>query len=216
MTRASSLDDYEKFAKDKMTWKDEWISVIFSDEKTFNLDGPGGLKSYWHDLRTEKKIFSKRNFGGGTVMVWGAFNFNGVLPIVKISSSMNSSNYVQVLHENLIPNAEKYAGNDWTFQQDNDVVHVSKETKKFFTENSVNLLDWPSCSPDLNPIENLWGLIARRVYHNQRQFNKVDELWTEIQNVWYNIEPDILQNLIVSMKDRIFDVIRLNGAQTKY
>lgn len=204
------------FARNHMTWSDEWLSVIFSDEKKFNLDGPDGLKCYWHDIRADKRIFSKRNFGGGTVMVWGAFSFNGVLPIVKITPSMNSSDYIKVIGENLIPNSIDYAGSDFIFQQDNARIHVSKESKKFFADNSVKLLPWPACSPDLNPIENLWGVIARRVYANQRQFNKVDDLWGEIQKIWYDLEPELLQNLISSMKNRIFDVIRLNGGQIDY
>jgi len=43
--------------------------VIFSDEKKFNLDGPDGCDSYWHDLRKEHLVKPRRNFGGGSVMV---------------------------------------------------------------------------------------------------------------------------------------------------
>jgi len=42
--------------------------VLFSDEKKFSLDGPDGLNHYWHDLRKEPLTFSRRNFGGGSVM----------------------------------------------------------------------------------------------------------------------------------------------------
>lgn len=58
-----------EFARKYMTWTDKWMSVIFSDGKEFNLDGPDGLRCYWHDVRTEERIFPKRNFGGGLVMV---------------------------------------------------------------------------------------------------------------------------------------------------
>ncbi|XP_055938024.1 uncharacterized protein LOC129968197 [Argiope bruennichi] len=64
------------WAKEYMHFKDEWIEVMFSDEKKFNLDGPDGWRYYWHDLRKEPEIFSKRQMGGGSVMIWGAFSFN--------------------------------------------------------------------------------------------------------------------------------------------
>uniref|UniRef100_A0A8R1I8R4 Transposable element Tc3 transposase-like DNA-binding HTH domain-containing protein n=1 Tax=Caenorhabditis japonica TaxID=281687 RepID=A0A8R1I8R4_CAEJA len=41
-----------------------WEKITLSDEKKFNLDGPDGYKSYWHDLRKDPAVFSKRNFAG--------------------------------------------------------------------------------------------------------------------------------------------------------
>ena len=55
----------------------QWHSVIFSDEKKFNLDGPDDFAYYWHDLRKEKKYFNKRHNGGGSVMVWAAIGCYG-------------------------------------------------------------------------------------------------------------------------------------------
>ncbi|GBO08049.1 Transposable element Tc3 transposase [Araneus ventricosus] len=57
-----------EFAKKCITMGKKW-DVIFSDEKKFNLDGPNGFRYFWYDLRKEKEIFSKRTFGGGSVMV---------------------------------------------------------------------------------------------------------------------------------------------------
>jgi len=47
----------------------KWETILFSDEKKFNLDGPGGFKYYRHDLRKEPKYYSKRVSGDGSVMV---------------------------------------------------------------------------------------------------------------------------------------------------
>jgi len=50
---------------------------MLSDEKKLNLDGPDGFKFYWHDLWEEPKIFSKRQFGDGSVMIWAGVSSNG-------------------------------------------------------------------------------------------------------------------------------------------
>lgn len=69
------------FAKNHMHWKDEWPNVIFSDEKKWNPDGPDCYSYYWHDLKEKEVTRSKRNFGGGSLMVWAAFSRHGKLPI---------------------------------------------------------------------------------------------------------------------------------------
>uniref|UniRef100_T1J3N2 Transposable element Tc3 transposase n=1 Tax=Strigamia maritima TaxID=126957 RepID=T1J3N2_STRMM len=79
-----------------MSWKNEWIEVLFSDEKKFNLDGPDGWTHYWHDLRKEPEVFSKRQMRGGSVMVWGTFGFNGITDLAFITTRMNSQKYQEI------------------------------------------------------------------------------------------------------------------------
>ncbi|GBN72599.1 Transposable element Tc3 transposase [Araneus ventricosus] len=98
------------FSHQVMTWDNQWIQIIFSDEKKWNLDGPNGWKNYWHDLRKEKEMFSKRQLGGGSVMSWGYFAYNGVGSITFVSGKMNSQAYQIVLASHLLPNAEFLAG----------------------------------------------------------------------------------------------------------
>jgi hypothetical protein len=78
------------------------------------------------------------------------------------------------------------------------------------------VIPWPSLSPDLNPIENLWGLLARKVYANGRQFHTIAELKTAITQSWAEITIAERRPLVESMPNRLFEVIRLNGAKTKY
>lgn len=205
-----------EFAKKYMSWAEQWRQVVFSDEKKFNLDGPDGIRSYWHDLRSKNDVLMSRNFGGGSVMVWGGFNFNGTLPIEFISTKMNSAAYIQMLQGNLLANAGDLVGATWVFQQDNAAIHRSRATMKWFEDSAVAVLEWPSRSPDMNPIENLWGILARRVYANGRQFDCVGALKQKIEEEWSNLDGNILQNLINSMPKRIFEVILNKGGHTKY
>ena len=68
-----------------MSWTEEWTHIIFSDEKKFNPDGPDGFHLYWHDLRKENKSIFSLQFGGGSVMIWGAFSSSGKTELVFIN-----------------------------------------------------------------------------------------------------------------------------------
>ncbi|KAF0702625.1 hypothetical protein AaE_015816 [Aphanomyces astaci] len=144
------------WAREKVTWDDQkWVTVVFSDEKKFNLDGPDGLKFYWHDLRKEKTIFSKRQSGGGSVMGWGGFCSKEKTQLAILEGNQDSSAYVDTLPEYLFPFGDVNFGRDCEFQHDNASTHASKETKAFLAEQGLRVMKWPSKSPDLNPIENM-------------------------------------------------------------
>lgn len=195
------------FARQFMHWTSEWQNVLFSDEKKFNLDDPDGFQNYWHDLRREKSVRMSRNFGGGTVTIWAAFGSRGKSKISWISTKMKANDYVEVLECELIRLYEEIDDENLIFQQDNASIHSAKVTKEWFQRKEINVLPWPAVSPDLNPIENLWGVLARRVYKDGRQFRTVKELKDGIREAWASINENLMRNLVESMPRRIFAVI---------
>ena len=146
-----------EWAKNHMDFGEKWQKVIFSDEKKFNLDGPDGYQFYWHDLRKEPQYFSKRAFGGGSLMIWAAIGWNGKSELVFLSGRQDSHKYKDVLNKYLLPFTNRIAGVETIFQQDNCRIHTSDLMVKWFESMNVPVLDWPSISPDLNIIENLWA-----------------------------------------------------------
>ena len=147
-------------------------NVWFTDEKKFNLDGPDCTKYYFHDLRKRPEVASRRQQGGGGVMVWGAFSSGKKGNLCFPSDKLNSEKYQNILKHYLIPNLS--SGD--TFLQDNAPIHVSQSTLNWFVEQNISPMFFPSRSPDLNPMENIWSSLVKRVYAEGRQYMSHQEL----------------------------------------
>ncbi len=78
------------------------------------------------------------------------------------------------------------------------------------------MLPWRARSPDANPIENLWGLLAQRVYHNGKQYDTIEDLKESVRLAWDAIDVCVLDSLISSMPRRLISIIERRGGQTEY
>ena len=89
-------------------------------------------------------------------MFWGCFAATGRGRLIKVTGNIKKEDYVKFLNENLKdPARELSLGQRLCFTQDNDPKHSANLTKKWLEDNNINVLECPSQSPDLDPIENL-------------------------------------------------------------
>ena len=98
---------------------------------------------------------------------------------------------------------------------DNAPSHAAKATTQYletFGFKNKTMMIWPSHSPDLNPIENLWSIIKRRVYADGKQYTSKDALWKAIKQESNSIPRSLIGKLTDSVNERLFDIIRLNGS----
>ena len=82
--------------------------------------------------------------------------------------------------------------------QDNATPHVSASTKMFLQLHEISILEWPPCSPDCNPIENLWGILVRRVYDGGKCYENVGDLKQAMIAGWDSLEIDEVCKLIIA------------------
>ena len=83
-----------------------------------------------YDIRIDKQIFSKRQVGGGFLMVWAGLGWNGKtdIALINLNHSLNAIAYQELLEEHLLPHAEDIGGPLFIFQQDNASMHTANST----------------------------------------------------------------------------------------
>ena len=94
----------------------------------------------------------------------------GTAELQFIEGTMNSNMYCDILKQRAV------------FQHDNDPKHTSNTTTALLKKMRVKVMDWPSMSPDLNPIERLWGILKRNV--KQRKVSNIHQLCDVIKDEW--------------------------------
>ena len=181
-----------------------------------NLFGSDGFKHVWRQPGEEYKdkcVMPTVKHGGGNVMVWGWMSAAGVGELDFIERNMNSNMYYEILHQNMIPSLQKL-GRRAVFQHDNDPKHTSKTTTALLKRLRVKVMDWPSMSPDLNPIEHFLGILKRKV--EVRKVSNICQLRDVAMKEWKSIPVATCEALVNSMPRRVKAVLDNDGGHTKY
>ncbi len=206
------------WAVEKKNWTvAQWSKVLVSDESKFCISfGNQGPRVWRKSGEAQNPCCLKSSVKfPQSVMIWAAMSSAGVGPLCFLKSTVNAATYQEILEHFMLPSADKLYGDaDFIFQQDLAPAHTAKGTKSWFNDHGVTVLDWPANSPDLNPIENLWGIVKRKMRDTRP--NNADDLKATVKETWASISPQQCHKLITSMPRRIEAVIKAKGAPTKY
>jgi transposase len=209
------------FANGYKDWTiEQWEKVLFSDEKCFYGKGFCG------------RIWVRRPIGEALnpeycvnkishpvkVNVWACFCSSGVGYCHIFNEILDGTLLKNILSDNLIPSAHLHFSSDppeqWFLLHDNDKKFTSDVVKAQLHRTGVTTIDFPPYSPDLNPIENLWNVLAREV--EKHNCDTLEILQDVIAEKWEKIDKNLLKSLVHSMPSRCRAVIDANGWHTKY
>ena len=131
---------------------------------------------------------------------------------------MNQEKYKNVLQSHLLHSIHDFHGgfSNFVFQQNNCGAHKAKSVPAYMDATDISLMEWPAQSPDLNPIENAWALLKRRLRQRTSYLTNADNLFDALCEEWNLIPDSYVSNLIRSMSTRVLLVRKLKGRSTKY
>lgn len=211
------------WAQERSDWTvEDWKRVAFSDETPLCLFQSYGRKFIWvfpGEQLLDKNINPTVKHGGGKIQVWGIFSYWGAGPLHRIHGIMDGEKYRQILIHHMAPyvkELEEKTGYEIIFQQDNDPKHTCKKVKKYLTNKGLEVLDWCSQSPDINPIENAWRQLKQRIAKRKIKAKNLEEVFTFAEEEWNSISLESFRTLIESMPSRCQAVIEAKGGHTKY
>ncbi len=163
LLKQKHCQNYLTWAKDKNNWTVAQLSnILFSDESTFCISfGNQGPRVWMKSGEAQNPCCVKSSVKfSQSVSIWAVLSSAGVGPLCFLKSTVNAATYQEILEHYMLHSVDKVYGDaDFIFQQDLAPAHTAKGYKIWFNDHGLTGLDWPANSPDLNPIENLRGIV---------------------------------------------------------
>lgn len=207
--------------REHRSWtSNDWASVLFSDESRFSLSSDRRRQPIWHESGAAcrpENILERDRYHQGSVMVWAGIMVNGRTPLhVLQSGSMTGARYIT---EVLLPHVRLLSGAfgpAFRFMHDNATCHRTISVQDCLDSEDIQRLVWPSCSPDLNPIENVWEALGRRIAARRYPPTNQDILIRALKEEWDNLPQQLLDHVVQSMPRRLESCIALRGGHIPY
>lgn len=208
----------EKHVTKRLAWAHENIdrdfdNVIFTDE--CSIWARCVLTRAWST--STNRLVQRTVKHGIKVHLWGCFSKQGFGTLHLFTYNLNAEGMLQIYKKALLPSANRWfirKNDDWILQEDNDPKHRSKLCTEWKTRSGIVTLDWPSQSPDANPIENVWAYIKQKL--RGKRTHTLKQLSCEIRRIWRSLPLEYAVKLVESMPRRCQAIIDAGGDWTHY
>lgn len=197
-----------------------WKSWTFSDESSFWLDcskGQRRLVIRRNERYLPANVVGKAQQGGGKLMIWSYISWNGVGPLMFINGGIDSTVYKDILEKTVLPHLLDCLvvnGDIQRFQDDGASCHDSQEIIDFCAELGIDRPFWPPRSPDMNPIEYVWGWVNAKLTRLPVKPQNIDELKMILSELWQEITTEQVRNLYRGMPARLESLAAAGGWNT--
>ena len=197
----------------------QWDQVLFSDESKFNLLTSDRRIHVWRrqgERFHQDCVQQVAPHGGGSVMVWGGFSAQFRTPLYHIQGHLTGIRYRDEILRPLVVPLLRRIGPQALLQDDNAPIHRARVVNDFLQRQGIQRMDWPACSPDMNPIENIWDQLYRRVRENHPPPQNVQNLLGYLTQEWQNLPQQVFRRHVQSMRRRCTECFNKQGGFTHY
>ena len=197
----------------------QWRRFLFTDESPYGLQAKR-RKQFVYRRRGERYLQQcieerDRHSAGGKLMVWGGFTYDNKTPLHIVRGNLTAIQYVnQIIDPFVLPFLRQHPGT--VFQQDNARPHAAIYTLNHLRNNNVQPHQWPAKSSDLNPIEQVWDALEKKIQQRPVQPRNLAQLGQAFIDEWQRFPQYKLRRLIASMRRRCQACIAARGGHTRY
>jgi hypothetical protein len=202
------------FAEEILTDFRMLLPWLFTDEASITLNGPRLTVWGIPGMLDRENVYTDRQQFPMRIMVWGGITRNYKSPLMRVEGILNADGYIELVNASGVIAAmnSQFGLNAWVFQDDGASAHRAKKARAFLAQCCFTLstdLHWPAHSPDLNVIENIWGILKDKMIVSNCK--TPDDLWNEAKRVWEAIPITVVNNVIDSFHERLRAVSALDG-----
>jgi len=185
--------------------------IVWTDETSFWLNKASPIYA-WVKIDNEDEYEPRADTTSEKVHVWGAVCANGAISLYLFEGNLTSPRYLNILKQR-IREMRELNPEGFVFMCDNDPKHRALKVKKYIARNFMDSLVWPSYSPDINPLENIWSWLKRRVAKDMPK--DIPSLKASIRRNWRDLTSEMILPYVDDMERRFCEVIKKQGRRIK-
>jgi hypothetical protein len=209
MNRAKRLAFAQKYVEDseslnRVMWSDETSVTAYPTKRQITI------RVHQSCNDSDIPFVPKLQQGGFSVMFWGCFSRYAKGPLTVVKGKINGQTYLELVQDVVMPEIEA-SEVELIFMQDNARPHTSPVVTDYYHENNVQMLDWPPQSPDLNPIEQVWGIMKQKLYTEKSFPTSKTDLIARFFKIWEELPASLFVSLSDSVPERLELVLKNKG-----